>query len=133
MSLEDSPEAFFERFKEAAFVAEVLPVPWGWPLVEVETPLGPLRAMDRGAPPLKPGNHTLLLHGVVAEISAEKAEGEFFKELKEGAYLFAGPVRELQPGFYLMRSVVPVLLYSETPLPASPAVVTHPPLMGFRP
>ena len=63
----ESPEAFFERFRDLAVEAYLYPVPWSFPLLLAKTEAGFLYAMDRGAPPAPTGKVRALFHGLVQE------------------------------------------------------------------
>ena len=137
LGLEDSPEQFVERFREALFEAELLPTPMGYPLLEIALPGGVLYAFDRGAPPTPRGKTPLLLHGVVLKAHLEEAEASPQAELLAGGrYRLRGRVvRSLDGGFLLFESVAPVVLYAPGRLEANRryTVELAPPLMGFRP
>jgi hypothetical protein len=102
-ALEESPETFFARFQAHAVEVHLFPEPWGSPLLEVGVGGFILYAFDRGAPPAPTGRVRALLHGVAREV--KPWEGE-------------------EP--------IPLLLYSETPLPSRAQVHLWPPLMLFR-
>jgi len=135
VALEDSPELFYERFVEAAFEAEVLPVPTGYPVLELALPGGLLFAFDRGAPPAPRGRVRLLLHAVARRHAPE--EGPPMAEpIPGGGYRIRGKViREFGEGFYLVESLAPILIYTPTPLALGRrfGIELEPPLMGFRP
>lgn len=135
MALEEHPEAFFERFERAAFEAEVLPAPYGHPLLELAVGGGILPVFDRGAPPLEAGRHRVLVHGVVRE-HRPSADAAAIHPLAGGATRLVGFVREdLGNGFLLVESTIPVVLWSPAPLSLGERYVFDlaPPLMGFRP
>lgn len=129
-ALEESPEAFWGRFREYALEVRLSPEPWGSPLVEVLHGEGVVYAFDRGAPPAPAGRVRALLHGVVAE--AKPLEGEAFLRREGPRYRLGGRARALGEGFYLLEAPVPVLVYGEMPLPEAAEVLLWPPLMLFR-
>mgnify|MGYP001139995906 FL=1 len=129
-ALEESPEAFFARFQAHALEVHLFPEPWGSPLLEVGVGGVILHAFDRGAPPAPTGRVRALLHGVVRE--ARPLKGAAFLEAEGPSYRLGGGTRPLGEGFYLLEEPVPLLLYSETPLPERAEVWLHPPLMLFR-
>ncbi len=135
MALEEHPESFFERFERVAVEIDVLPVPYGYPLLELAVPGGILPVFDRGAPPIAPGRHRVLIHGVVREHRPSR-DPAAIHPLAGGAVRLTGAVREdLGDGFFHVESVVPVLLRVAAPLSPGEryAFDLAPPLMGFRP
>lgn len=134
MAYEESPEVFAERFAEHAVGVELLPQPFGYPLLEAVTPAGVLYPFDRGAPPAPTGQVELVLHATVETFKYRQGTPGV-RELPGGRYRLRGRVRrELEPGFYLMDCGVPLVLASEEPLEAGMdiEVTTEPPLMAFR-
>lgn len=135
MGFEEGPETFGERFAQFALAAELLPQPFGYPLLEVVTPVGVLYPFDRGAPPAPTGKVELILHATVASFRYRKQEPRI-QPLAGGRYRLSGRiVREVEPHFYLLDCGVPLLLASEEPLETGMAavIITEPPLMAFRP
>lgn len=128
--IEESPEAFFERFRDLAVEAYLYPVPWGFPLLLAKTEAGFLYAMDRGTPPAPTGKVRALFHGLVQEALPYR------KPLlrREGPrYRVAGEVRPLGEGFYGVELPgLPLLVHSEAPLPERAELLLFPPLMLFR-
>ncbi len=135
MPLEDSPETFFQRFAPCRIELRSLPVPAGYPLLELETPEGLLRAMDRGAPPAPRGPVELVLHAVARRFGP--AEGPpAIVALAGGRHRFVGRVQAaLEEGWYCFSTAVPLVVYSATPLPPSTLlwVESEPPLFAYRP
>lgn len=62
-AIEESPEAFYQRFQAHALEVYLFPEPWGSPLVEVLCGEQVVYAFDRGAPPAPTGRVKALLHG----------------------------------------------------------------------
>ncbi len=134
MVREESPEAFALRFAEHAVAVELLPVPYGYPLLEALTPVGVLYPFDRGAPPAPTGPVELILHASLASFRYREAPAAV-EPLAGGRYRMRGRVlRELEPGFYLLDCDLPMVLASEEPLESGMAVevISEPPLMAFR-
>ena len=135
MVLEESPEEFFERFREAAFEAEFLPVPEGYPVLEL--PVGPhlLAVFDRGPIAERPRRGPLLLHGVAEEAVPETGTAAL-RPLKGGGLLARGRVAKAYgQGFYLFETLVPLLAHAPEPWEENAWLKVRfaPPLMGFRP
>ncbi len=135
MLLEESPEAFYQRFADCRVSLLALPVPVGYPLIEFETPFGLLRAMDRGIPPAPSGTVEVVIHGVLHR--AGRTEGRpGATALPGGRYRLNGRVEKLDgAGWYCLRVPVPVVIFSPIALPADTGiwVETEPPLFAFRP
>ncbi len=100
-AIEESPEEFLRRFLEHRLEVDLLPEPWGSPLLEALTPLGPLYAFDRGAPPAPVGPTPVLLHGVAEWV--RPLEGEAYLKRVRDRYRLGGEARELGEGFYLLE------------------------------
>jgi len=134
MAFEDSPEVFAERFSDHAVGVELLPQPFGYPLLEAVTPVGVLYPFDRGAPPAPSGKVELVLHATVETFRySNRPPG--VREIAGGRYLLSGRViRQLEPSFYLLDCGIPLVLASEEPLETAKQVevTTEPPLMAFR-
>ena len=135
MPLEESPETFYQAHPGCRIELRALPVPAGYPLLELETPAGLLRAMDRGVPPAPRGPIEVLLHAVVHRFGPGQGVPELVP-LPGGRYRIGGEVRRvLGEGRYCFLGPVPLLLLSEAPLPqGSPLwIESEPPLLAFRP
>ena len=135
MALEEHPEAFFERFEAVAGTFEVLPVPYGYPLLELVTPEGVLPVFDRGAPPIEGGRFRVLIHGVVLSFEPRK-EPAYVRPLPTGRTRLSGAVEaDLGEGFFHVAATVPVLVHAPEALKVGERYVFDlaPPLMGFRP
>ncbi len=134
MAYEESPEYFAEHFADHAVNVELLPYPFGYPLLEAITPVGVLYPFDRCAPPAPTGQVELVLHASV-ESFRYRRHAPGIEELSGGRYRLKGRVQaELEPGFYLMDCGLPLVLASEKPLEEGMdiEVTTEPPLMAFR-
>ncbi|ADR36291.1 hypothetical protein [Oceanithermus profundus] len=134
MAYEEGPEAFAERFAEYAVAVELLPQPFGYPLLEAVTPVGVLYPFDRGAPPSPSGPVELVLHAVVASFRYRK-QPPGVQALAGGRHRLCGRVqREIAPGFYLLDCGLPLVLASDEPLETGMEieVTAEPPLMAFR-
>ncbi len=134
MVLEEGPEAFALRFTECAAGVELLPVPFGHPLLEALTPSGVLYPFDRGAPPAPAGPVELILHATLSSFRYLERPAEI-TALAGGRYRLRGRVlRELEPGFYLFDCGLPLVLACDEPLETGMGVegTTEPPLMAFR-
>jgi len=129
-AIEESPEAFYQRFQAHALEVYLFPEPWGSPLVEVLCGEQVVYAFDRGAPPAPTGRVKALLHGVVRE--AKPLEGAPFLRREGPTYRLGGRARALGDGFYLLEAPVPVLVHGEAPLPEEAEALLWPPLMLFR-
>jgi hypothetical protein len=113
---------------------ELLPQPFGYPLLEAITPAGVLYPFDRGAPPAPTGRVELVLHATVEAFKYRQGPVGVH-ELPGGRYRLNGRVRsELEPGFYLLDCGLPLVLASDEPLEPGMEieVTTEPPLMAFR-
>ncbi|WP_293177435.1 hypothetical protein [Oceanithermus sp.] len=134
MVWEESPEEFWERFREHAVRVELLPQPWSRATLEAVTPAGVLYPFDRGAPPAPVGRVELLLHAVAASFRY-RAEPPGLEPLGAGRCRIRGrTLRDLGQGYYLLDAGVPLVLASSDPLEVGlPVEVrTEPPLMAFR-
>lgn len=135
-AIEESPEEFLRRFLEHRMEVELSPEPWGCPLLEALTPLGPLYAFDRGAPPAPVGRALVLLHGVAEW--ARPLLGEPYLERARDRYRLGGEAAPLGGGFYLLRIPGPrgegvkLVVYWEGEMPGRAEVGLLPPLMLFR-
>ena len=134
MIFEESPDVFWQRFSEYAITGEILPVPYGYPLLEVITTIGAVYAFDRGAPPAPTGFQEVLFAGAVKSFKNNN-EPKGMQQIKGGYSILKGKVlRELEDETYLFDVGILIILNSEEPLQVgvSLEVVIEPPLMIFR-
>ncbi|MCS7067384.1 MAG: hypothetical protein RMK51_01970 [Meiothermus sp.] len=142
VTLEESPEYFWERFSAYAQTWPVSPEPLGSPLLEVLTPLGPLFAFDRTLVPFSGSETPLIVHGQVEHWEATQTTPAL-QHLGGGRYQMTGRVEAvLNKAFFVLQVQGPG---NETPLQAVLAAPNPPdlgswvsvqlraPLMVFRP
>ncbi|WP_114312129.1 hypothetical protein [Thermus caldifontis] len=129
-AIEESPEAFFARFRAHGVEAYLFPEPWGSPLLEGLARGQVFYAFDRGTPPAPTGPTWVLLHGMVRE--AKPLGREAFWQREGASYRLGGKALPLGEGFYLLESLLPLVVYAEDPLPEMAEVLLWPPLMLFR-
>ena len=134
MAFEDSPEVYWQHYGEHAISVEMLPVPYGYPLVEAVTPAGVVYAFDRGAPPAPAGRQDVLFSASV-ESFRYRQQRPSLRAVEGGRTLLAGKVlRRLSADAYLFDAGLPLVVNSEEPLEEGAAleIVAAPPLMLFR-
>lgn len=131
-AVEDSPEAFYERFVDHSFEAELLPVPFGSPVIELLTPHGMLLAFDRGLPPGPSGIQRILLHGEVEQVTYGEVQLGFERQPQGRVLLRAMVVRGLGQGHFLLDLGFPVVVYGALEPGREASVLLKPPLMAFR-
>jgi len=134
VAFEDSPEVFWQRYGEHAVAVEMLPVPYGYPLVETLTPQGAVYAFDRGAPPSPIGRLNVLFAAAVESFRYRRLPAGL-QSYEGGRALLAGRVvRRLSDDAFLFDAGIPLVINSQDPLEvgATLEVITAPPLMIFR-
>ena len=134
MAFEESPEIFWQRFTDFAIPAEIMPVPYGYPLVEALTQIGAVYAFDRGAPPTPVGRLDVLFACSLENFRYRHSRPQL-QRMPAGRTMLAGKVlRQLDDYTYLFDVGIPLIINSHEPLEvgASLEVVAAPPLMVFR-
>ncbi|WP_457631116.1 hypothetical protein [Oceanithermus sp.] len=134
MVFEESPEVFWQRYLEHAASVELLPVPYGSPLLEALTPIGPVYAFDRGAPPAPVGRVNVIFAAAVESFRYRSGPARL-QPAGGGRTLLAGKIlRDLGGGAYLFDAGIPLVLHAAEPLESGAPleVVAAPPLMLFR-
>ncbi|WP_457638342.1 hypothetical protein [Oceanithermus sp.] len=134
MAYEESPEDFWRQFSKYAVAVELLPVPYGYPVVEALTPIGAVYAFDRGAPPTPAGRQEALFAAFVDSFRYRRARPGLHP-LQGGRTLISGKVlKKFAEDTYLFDSGLPLILSSGEPLEIGAPIelIAAPPLMLFR-
>jgi len=141
VTLEDSPEAFWERFSSYAQTWPISPEPLGSPLLEVLTPWGPLFVFDRTLAPCSGEAALMIFHGQVERWEVV-SEGTAIEHLGGGRYRVKGQVGDvLDAHFFVLKlesvsSEKNLLMVLAAPNPPNAGAVVRvdlaPPLMVFR-
>lgn len=139
VALEDSPEAFWERFSVWAVLVVVYAQPTFSPLIEVQSPVGMVYVFDRGLSPLPTGEVQMLLHGQVDTWQVGVGPGRL-SHLGGGRYEAVGQVKQGLGGPFFVLEIVrdsaslPLLIASPSGLELGQTVQVQlrPPLMAFR-
>jgi hypothetical protein len=131
-AIEDSPDTFYERFVDHTFEAELLPVHFGSPVLEVLTPHGVLVAFDRGLPPGPNGLHRILLHGELEQVTYSEVQMGFEQQPQGRVLLKAMVVRGLGQGHFLVDLGFPVVVFGALEPGREANLLLKPPLMAFR-
>ncbi len=133
MAFEESPDTFYQRFSSYAVPVELLPQPYGYPLLEALTPIGVIYAFDRGAPPTPIGRADVLFAATAASFRYRSGRPQL-EQLPGGRARLTGKVRErLGTDAFLFDVGIPLVLNSSEPLEVGAAleVLTAPVLMAF--
>jgi len=134
MAFEESPDTFWQRFSANAIPVEMLPVPYGCPLVEIITPIGVVYAFDRGAPPSPVGSVDVLIAATLENYRFHSDKKEIYP-LNGGRTKLVGKVlRKLTENAYLFDVGIPIIVNSGEPLEVGSGleITAAPPLMLFR-
>jgi len=134
VAFEESPDDFWLQFSEFATTVELLPVPYGYPVVEALTSIGAVYAFDRGAPPAPVGRLEVVFAASVDSFRYRNARPGL-QPLAGGRTLASGKVlKKLADEAYLFDAGLPLIINSREPLEVGAPIelVAAPPLMLFR-